>query len=115
MKFDNEKKAATEIVSQIPLQLIFPKLLAKSKSSNHSTNKDMLLRKVYLGSYLNFSYSWLHFNIIILAFQVVAFKKIPTPNCQNQQLMLQGSCRTSHYCIINMCEICLEDNSSLSL
>jgi hypothetical protein len=30
MKFDNEKKAATEIVSQISLKLIFPKLLAKS-------------------------------------------------------------------------------------
>lgn len=52
MKFDNEKKFATEMVSQISLKLIFPKLLAKSKSSNHSTNKDMLLKKVYLGAYL---------------------------------------------------------------
>jgi len=88
MKFDNEKKAASQIVSQISLKLIFPKLSAKSKSSNHSTNKDMLLRKVYLGSYLKqFSYSWLYFNIILLAFQVVAFKEISTLNCQNQHLV----------------------------
>ena len=108
MKFDNEKKAASQIVSHISLKLIFPKLLTKSKNSNHSTNKDMLLRKVYLGSYLKqFSYSWLYFNIILLAFQVVAFKEISTPNCQNQQLVLQGSCSTSQYYTVNMCEICL--------
>jgi hypothetical protein len=58
MEFANEKEAASQIVSQISLKLIFPKLSAKSKSSNHSTYKDMLLRKVYLGSYLKqFSYS----------------------------------------------------------
>jgi len=55
MKSDNEQKAAAEIVSQILLKLIFPKLLAKSKSSKPSPNKDMLLRKFYLGSHLNFS------------------------------------------------------------
>ena len=90
MKSDNEKKAAAEMVSQISLELIFPKLLAKSKSSNHCAYKDILLRKVYWGTHLNFYYPWLHFNIILMAFQVVAFKEISTPNCQNQQLVLTG-------------------------
>jgi hypothetical protein len=47
LKSDNEKKAAAEMVSQISLKPIFPKLLAKSRSSKHCANKDMLLRKVY--------------------------------------------------------------------
>ena len=59
----------------------------------------MLLRKVYLGSHLSFSYSRLHFNVILVTFQMVAFKEISTPNYQNQQLVLQGSWRTSHYYI----------------
>jgi hypothetical protein len=90
IKSDNEKKAAAEMVSQISLNLIFPKLLAKSKSSEPSPNKVMLLREVYLGSYPNFSCFWLHFNIILVTFQVVAFKEISTPNCQNQQLVVTG-------------------------
>jgi hypothetical protein len=85
MKFDNEKKVATEIVSQISLKLVFPKLLAKSKCTNHSTNKDMLLRKVYSGSYLNFSYSWLHFNII-LAFQWLLSKRFPHQTAKTSRL-----------------------------
>jgi hypothetical protein len=47
LKSDNEKKSAAEMVSQISLKFIFPKLLAKSKSSNHCANNDMLLWKVY--------------------------------------------------------------------
>jgi hypothetical protein len=54
MKSDNEKRAAAEIVSYISIKLIFPKLLAKSKSPNPSPNNDMLSRKVYFGSHLIF-------------------------------------------------------------
>jgi len=90
LKSDNEKKAPAEMVSYISLELIFSKLLAKSESSNPSRNKDVLLKIVYLGSQLNFSYPWLHFNIFIMTFQVVAFKEISTPNRQNQQLCYRG-------------------------
>jgi hypothetical protein len=110
MKSDEEKKAAAEMVSQISLKLIFPKLLAKSKIPNPSPNKDMLLRQVYLGSHLSFSFSWLHLNIILLAFQVVAFKEISTPNCQNQQCVLQASCCTSQYHLIDRCQIFCRTN-----
>jgi hypothetical protein len=86
MKSDEEKNAAAEMVSQISLKIIFPKLLAKSKISNPSRNKEMLLGKVYLGSHLSFSCFWLHLNIILLALQVVAFKRFPHQTAQTRSV-----------------------------
>jgi hypothetical protein len=95
LKSDNEKKAVADIVSCNSLKLIFPELWAESKISNTSNSKGTLWKNVYLGSHINLSCCWFHFNIIILIFQVVAFKEIYIPNCQNHQLVLHEDCRTS--------------------